>query len=69
MSLPDPYTDETVQGHVDPDMTMFPRLRSEEATGGLDNTAAEVAQHLRRLDKDRAQKTAHTETVRQQRPC
>jgi hypothetical protein len=45
----DPYTDETVQERVDPTRTLFVRLRSEECTGSLTNTAAEVAQHLRRM--------------------
>ena len=53
-----PYTDETVQGRVDPDKTLFVRLRSEEASGGALNTAAEVAQHLRRHADQAAPKTA-----------
>jgi hypothetical protein len=64
MSQPDPRTDETVQGRADTTRTMFARRRSEEAAGSLTNTAAEVAQHLRRLDKEKAQKTAHMETKR-----
>jgi hypothetical protein len=49
MSAEDPYTDDSVQGRVDPDRTLQTRLRSEEATGSITNTSEEVAQHLRRM--------------------
>jgi hypothetical protein len=54
----DPYTDETPQYRIDPCKALQPRQRSEAAGGGGLNTSAEVAAFLRKLDKEKAAKTA-----------
>jgi hypothetical protein len=62
----DPYTDETPQHGTDPNKNLQPRRRSEEASGGALNTSEEVAQLLRRMDKEKAAKTEHMDAKKAQ---